>query len=41
MTLPRVWEEEKRYSSVSGGVKRNQFLLIDVEHLVGVPVGQS
>ena len=41
MTLPRVWEEEKRGSSVSGGEKRIQFSLIDVVRLVGVPVGQS
>jgi hypothetical protein len=41
MTLHPVWEEEKRDSSVSGGVKRIQFWLIGVEHLVGVPVGQS
>jgi hypothetical protein len=41
MTQPLVWEEEKRDSSVSGGGKRIQFSLIDVAHLVGVPVGQS
>jgi hypothetical protein len=41
MTLPRVWEEEKRYSSVSGAGQRIQFWLIDVEHWAGVPVGQS
>jgi hypothetical protein len=41
MTQPRGWEEEKRDSSVSGGVKRIQFSLIDVEHLAGVAVGQS
>jgi hypothetical protein len=41
MTLPLVWEEEKRYSPVSGAGKRIQFSLIDVVRLVGVPVGQS
>jgi hypothetical protein len=41
MTLPLVWEEGKRASSVSGGGKRIQLWLIDVEHWVGVRVGQS
>jgi len=41
MSLLLVWEEEKRDASVSGGGKRIQFSLIDVEHWVEVPVGQS